>query len=147
MKDLRSTRAPRAALLASLSAALISAAAVAPAYATDALQVESSALRSAQLNRQVLRDYGGHYRLEDGSVLRFSREGERVFASIANDARERRVEVKAVSANRFVALNEATEFRFENTGSDRVTMSQPMVSRLAQTSQNSSAPAAVQPAL
>ncbi len=132
MKDLQSARAPRTALLASLSAALIAASTIAPAHANEALQVESSALRSAQLNRQVMRDYGGHYRLEDGSVLRFSREGERVFASIANGARERRVEVKAVSANRFVAVNEATEFRFENTGNERVTVSRPAVSQLAQ---------------
>lgn len=132
MKYLQSARAPRTALLASLSAALIATATVAPAHATDALQVESSALRSAQLNRQVMRDYGGHYRLEDGSVLRFSREGERMFASIASDARERRVEVKAVSGNRLVALNEPTEFRFANTGSDRVTVSRQVVNQLAQ---------------
>jgi hypothetical protein len=139
MKDLRSTRAPRAALLASLSAALIAALTIAPAHATEALQVESSALRSAQLNRQVMRDYGGHYRLEDGSVLRFSREGERVFASIANDARERRFEVRAVSANRFVAVHEPTEFRFVNNGSDRVTVSRAAVSQLAQATMPQSA--------
>lgn len=123
MKSVTSRFTLRAAATA-IAAALLSAGAVSNASASEALQVESSALRSAQLNRQVMRDYGGHYRLQDGSTLRFSREGARVFASITGDARERRVEVKAVSANRLVALNEATEFRFVNNGNDSVTISQ-----------------------
>ncbi len=123
MKSVASLFTLRAAATA-ITAALLSAGAVSNVTASEALQVESSALRSAQLNRQVMRDYGGHYRLEDGSVLRFSREGARVFASISGEASERRVEVKAVSANRLVALNEATEFRFVNNGKDSVTISQ-----------------------
>lgn len=82
--------------------------------------VEATSIRSQQLASQVFRDYGGRYRMQDGSLLRIVKQGGRVFAE-ADD--ESRVEVKATSNNRLVSLSGRTFITFGDADSGNVVVS------------------------
>ena len=115
---IRSTNISRAVVAASIAAStlLISM----PTLASNNIEVESSAIRTAQQTNRLYHEVAGHYRMEDGSILKIVKVGKQVYAEIADGER---IEVKARGPNKFVAVSGDTEFRFDYVDAGRVVMS------------------------
>jgi hypothetical protein len=99
------------------------------ASASEQVSVESSAIRSEALDRRVHRDYGGRYQMQDGSMLQFSKLGNRVLATridLDSGKTLSEHEVRAIATNKFADLATGTEYRFSHPhGNDTVTMRLP----------------------
>lgn len=130
--SLSSRLAPVAFVLSAAGIALMAAPASAQQQTT--MQVEAPAIRSAQLNNRVFKEFGGTYRLDDFTTVKIVKEGSKLVA--VNDDGSR-VEVHAIADNKLVSASGRTELRFTAGAVDRVsivaTSSSPLLAVAANT--------------
>jgi hypothetical protein len=106
----------RSVTLAAIVAAALSASALS-AIASTEMQVENTNIRAYHLGNKAIRDHGGQYRMEDGTVLRVFKEGSRFYAELDDQSR---VELRAVSDSKFVTASGKTEVRFVGEAEGKV---------------------------
>jgi hypothetical protein len=102
--------------LAAITAAAISASAVTAIASTD-MQVESTNIRAYQLGNKAIREHGGQYRMDDGTLLRVFKEGSNFYAELDDQSR---VALRAVNDRTFVTASGKTELRFVSDGAGKV---------------------------
>jgi len=103
-------------------AAVLTFAAAVPAFASSSMQVEATPLNSYQMAKQLYRDHGGTYRMDDGSVLKVVREANKFYAMLDDDSR---VELRVATPNKFISASGRTELRFSHEDGGRVVLSRP----------------------
>jgi hypothetical protein len=96
---------------------------------TDNIEVASSVIQSERQTLRVAREYAGRYQLADGRLLKVMKIGKKVFAETSGNDR---FEVRAIGANRLVAVNGTAELRFYDIENGKVVMSTPARSSLTQ---------------
>ncbi len=99
-------------------AAALSVAAL-TANASTGVEVETTNIRSYQFGNKAIRDHGGMYRMQDGTMLRVFREGSKFFAELDDASR---VELRAINDSKFVTASGKTELRFVSEGAGKVVL-------------------------
>ena len=104
-----------------LAAALVIATSV-PAFASSSMQVEATPLNAYQMAKQLYRDHGGTYRMEDGSVLKIVRDANKFHAVLDDGSR---VALRVATPNKFISESGLTALRFSHEDGGRVVLSRP----------------------
>ena len=73
-------------------------------------EIRATTLQPYEASRKLFRELGGEYLLDDGGSLRLSQFGRRFFVAVNGQPK---IEVRASSANAFVAVAGGTELVFE----------------------------------
>ncbi len=102
-----------------LAAVAAFSAAAAVASASTGVEVETTNIRSYHAGNKAIRDHGGMYRMQDGTMLRVFREGNKFFAELDDASR---VELRAVNDSKFVTASGKTELRFVSEGAGKVVL-------------------------
>ncbi len=83
-----------------------------------AQEVQDTSLKNFQESRDAFRDFQGEYRLATGGTLRLTQYGGGIYAHVNGQPK---MEVRAASANTFVATNGRAEFVFEQDTTGTIT--------------------------
>ena len=86
------------------------------------MQVEATPLNAYQMAKQLYRDHGGTYRMEDGSVLKIVRDANKFYAMLDDGSR---VVLRVATPNKFVSESGLTALRFSHEDGGRVVLNRP----------------------
>lgn len=89
-------------------------------------EIRAKTLQSFEFSRAAYREFHGEYLLDDGRSVRLSRDGRRFFVEVSGQPK---IEVRASSADTFVAIAGGTELVFKQHANgivSRVLLKQPV---------------------